>query len=127
MLKATPERRELVFVKKLNELTGRSYRLPSESEWMYAANGGSNHDTYTYAGSNDISEVAWWEKRSEGNSGRRTHIVGTRKPNSLGIYDMTGNVWEWCSDRIYFPSTNTDSGFPADSRDYTFGVRVVLP
>ena len=82
-----------VFLKKLNEKTGRSYRLPTESEWEYAAKGGFNNDAYIYAGSNNLNEVAWWFYNSD-----RTHTVGTGKPNSLGIYDMTGNVFEWCSD-----------------------------
>ena len=98
-----------IFLKKLNELTGRNYRLPTESEWFYAANGGSNNDTYIYAGSNNLNEVAWWGAYDDkGNSGERTHSVGTKKPNSIGIYDMTGNVCEWCSDCYDVTSSNSD-------------------
>jgi hypothetical protein len=82
------------FLVKLGEKTGRAYRLPTGSEWVYAANGGSNGDTYKYAGSDNIKDVAWYGR----NSGHSTHKVGTKQPNSAGIYDMTGNVLEWCED-----------------------------
>ena len=82
------------FTKRLSELTGCSFHLPTEAEWEFAARGGNKSQGYLYAGSNNIQEVAWYGS----NSGNTTKPVGTKQPNELGIYDMSGNVIEWCSD-----------------------------
>jgi len=133
------------FLSRLNSLTGRNYRLPTITEWEFAAHGGTTNNVCPggcqYSGSNDINSVAWYG----GNSGGRTHDVGTKQPNELGIYDMTGNVWEWCEDwydssqkyRIYcgggWFSNDANcqityhNGFDPDARNNYLGFRVVLP
>ncbi len=82
------------FITKLNQLTGKTFRLPTEAEWEFAARGGNLSQGYKYAGSNTIGDVAWYFS----NSSSTTHAVATKAPNELGLYDMSGNVWEWCQD-----------------------------
>ncbi|MEM6632799.1 MAG: formylglycine-generating enzyme family protein [Bacteroidota bacterium] len=95
------------FIQKLNQQVGKSYRLLTEAEWEYAARGGIYSEDYLYSGSDNLKEVGWFKGD---NSPRGTKSVGQKLPNELGIYDMSGNVWEWCEDDYH----NNYEGAPRD-------------
>ena len=109
-----------VFVRRLSELTGKDFHLPTEAQWEYAAKGGVHSKGFKYAGSDNLDEVAWHHENSKGTP----HEVGMKKPNELNIYDMSGNVSEWCNDSYHSPSnsmTNKKNHIFALNRVYRGG------
>ena len=107
------------FINQLNALTGRQFRLPTEAEWEYAARGGNKAQGFLYSGNSNIDIVAWYG----GNSGSQTNAVASKMANELGLYDMSGNVWEWCQDWYdanYY--SNSPSSNPTGSESGSFHV-----
>jgi formylglycine-generating enzyme required for sulfatase activity len=105
-----------LFIGRLNKVTGKTFRLPTEAEWAYAARGGAKSKNYTFSGSNNMADVAWFDK----NANKRSHPVGLKKPNELGLYDMTGNLWEFCQDdmsRNAYQHTDKHNPFYGDKKN----------
>ena len=124
------------FISKLNAKTGKTFYIPSSSEWIFAAQGAGMSKSYTYSGSNNIDEVAWYN----GNSGNTTHPVKSKLPNEIGIYDMSGNVGEWTTEKPSYSSIRyyyggdwsisgysiSGSGYGSDYGSHTIGIRLFL-
>lgn len=100
------------FIEKLNQLTGEQFRMPTEAEWEYAARGGNKSKGYLYSGSDTLSNVGWYKDNAE----ECPKPVKTKQPNELGLYDMSGNLWEWCSDWYgkYTPEESIDPQGPTE-------------
>lgn len=105
-----------IFIEKLNSLSDLKFRLPTEAEWEYAARGGKHSQGYSYSGGDNPDEVAW----HQGNAGNVLHAPGCLRSNELGLYDMSGNIWEWCSDRYgEYPTTaQTNPTGPENGNKY---------
>ena len=105
----------LIFIDSLNEFSGLSFRLPTEAEWEYSARGGDESCNNIYSGSSDPNNVAWSNK----NSDKKTHVVKLKSPNQLGLFDMSGNVWEWVSDWYgkYTSASQNDPRGPSSGVD----------
>ena len=106
------------FITKLNQMTGKTFRLPTEAEWEYAARGGKWTHGYTYAGSNSIDAVAWYRYLCT-----RTRVIATKAPNELGLYDMSGNVYEWCQDKYSNYSGDAQVNPIGTSGSYNYVIR----
>ena len=121
------------FISKLNHQTGKNYRLPTESEWEYACRGGVHSAHCKYSGGNSLDCIAWyyenagdttlddktWDFDTLFSNKNKTHQVGTKSPNELGIYDMSGNVWEWCSD--WYDDYSSDAPIDPAQHSSDFG------